>query len=495
MLKFILLTTLFSSYNKFPVTKEGIPQGLLLRMQIGGECYENLSKTNTNIIDPGLPKSSTSLYLGGGIDYNRSIWDIQTIFNAFYGDLAPTRDTSYTLADMALGMKIGAHILPYNWDIQFIPEFGYALHWEETSKTHLNKQKQIDNYIYKEELGMNGIAPGFLLLYKIKTRGMFAFHSLGFNYSHNEFKEIKMDNYSLEWRSYTFKIKRLQLTDAFLGASTGLTTKSDGRKSYYLALDIGHFLRWHREKEEWEQPKPQYEKTPRPGFVIKENNIFPKGAYFSFEVGLPHYENLAKARNHPLSYLADYKVFLCGAGTISYNAQRWDAEAFLNITHQGDMVVYLEDTMCAFNQLYTGLKAGLHTLPSYLPVNVIPEIGYLYFDEYLKKYDKNDYNITYYNEELKGFSLAPGFSVLYKYTDIFLKCTYFHNNIGTVKMDNYIVDLRWYPNTAKADKNNYELFIGIESGLTNKTDGRIFYYLSGKIGGNLVEMIKEGNKK
>ncbi|MDD2890132.1 MAG: hypothetical protein PHE49_05770 [bacterium] len=228
------------------------------------------------------------------------------------------------------------------------------------------------------------------------------------------------------------------------------------------------------------------------GFALKGKNSLPEGAYVYFVGGGSSYENLAKANNRPSSDMTTLKnggIWL--GGGVTYNYSILNAEVFIKGSGKGEQNnnAFHRDTMYTAWEMYTGLKAGIHTLPLNLPVQFIPELGYLYWKEMLDKCDRNNFENVYYNEELKGTSIALGFSVLYRYTDIFLKFSYSHINVETINMDNYILELRHYPKTPGATTNDYDGFWGVEGGLTTKTDGRKCYYVAIKVGIDFIKMI------
>jgi hypothetical protein len=230
----VVMLVLFASKG-FANLKENVPSGLFLSGNIGLGSFENLAMAkNHTFVDSNFTHPPLQTYMGIELKYAKSIFDIETKYiGSGSNEWSLGNDTILSAGDIYIPLKVGINTLPSYWYGQFIPEFGYFYYEEHLSKDFIGSEKDIS--IYSEKLNGNGFLYGFSLIGMI--RAIETNFSLEFNYSHNCLEKIKIDNYLLQ--AIACGKEPSGIYSLLLGCGIGLSTKTDGRRSYYASIELG----------------------------------------------------------------------------------------------------------------------------------------------------------------------------------------------------------------------------------------------------------------
>ncbi|MFA5033040.1 MAG: hypothetical protein WC614_08475 [bacterium] len=234
------------------------------------------------------------------------------------------------------------------------------------------------------------------------------------------------------------------------------------------------------------------------GFAKSRENI-PSGLFLSGNFGFGIYENLAKAKNHPFVdsvFLDKRNGCLCAGFKLEYGYSIVDIrfvydKKWYDVSKNPVPSDTSLDTSYAFGATYIPLTIGVHTLPSSLPFQVVPEIGFCWNNEYISKKHRGAKEA--YREEIRETGTMCGISCIYdRYLVggmLFFKGGYFFSNLPTFKMNTYYLQCR----LTGANSKNKTLFFGEgETGFSMKTDGRKSFYISFGFGLNLLTLSELG---
>ena len=202
--------------------------------------------------------------LTGNFYFVNATLDYQFLGQTYRDDWDVENDTRLRsdVSEHYLTLKEGLQILPSNWAVQLIPEVGYSflkekitvdsLAWNPHAGVFVTREKKIC-CLYEKKYRDRGIFFGISSEWKLLSS-----HSIVLSYSHNNLEHIKIDGYLLQWRYYLSDIEILDFlskddTDReyyqsqinqdnslmFYALEVGVSTKTDGRKSYYFGLQWG----------------------------------------------------------------------------------------------------------------------------------------------------------------------------------------------------------------------------------------------------------------
>ena len=208
----------------------------------------------------------------------------------------------------------------------------------------------------------------------------------------------------------------------------------------------------------------------------------PSGLVLSGGLGVGRYENITMARGH--TYTLGSPTDLGTNGTIfgigiASTFLMFDIDACL----KGYSVAYTRnDSARAANDPGVTFKGGVHILPSKWAIQLTPEIGYFYINEYVVV---SCNNVDVYREELKDKWFLIGASNTWRInnTNCF-KFSYFHSHNNQVEIDNYSLQWRRF---LWGKQEDYFGYFGFEGQLSTKSDGRKSYGISFISGLNLLK--------
>ncbi len=139
---FIISFVLFSSEGF--AGDSNVPYGIFISGNLGLGCYESLTMTDNHHPTPLDARLHTRSKLGGfgaALTFFRTNIEVNWWENC---ESHPWGDSSVYAGEKCLEIKGGVYILPSNWPVQLIPEFGYFSIKEALKMGH--RDEEVDAY-------------------------------------------------------------------------------------------------------------------------------------------------------------------------------------------------------------------------------------------------------------------------------------------------------------------------------------------------------------